>query len=347
MGLKIKVLQVLHGDAIIINFQGDDGNSHNIFIDGGFSSTYARTIRRETEKIIERNEKIDLFVITHIDQDHIGGVLRFLKEYGKRDIVDRYWFNWCDNLDVSIPDNNWKISYSQGINLRDYLSNIGKLNLEGLHENLEPTDLYGAKITILSPRFNDLEHFRRKWIVKEENILKREPISANQSDYCFKIEELSKRAFIEDTRIENKVSISFLFEYNNKTVLFLADSHPSTIENELKERGFSRDKRLKVELIKLSHHASKFNTNPGLLELVECNSFIISANGRNRHYFPHKETLSRVLTNPGRKRDQKVSFIFNYDNAEIRSIFKESDLSLYNFKCVYPAGEENGYVIEL
>ncbi len=347
MGLKIKVLQVLHGDAIIINFPGDDGNSHNIFIDGGFYSTYARTIRRETEKIIERNENIDLFVITHIDQDHIGGVLRFLKEYGKRDIVDRYWFNWCDNLAVSIPDNDRKISYSQGINLREYLSNTGKLNQDGFHEKLEPIDLGGAKITILSPHFNDLENYRRKWSGEEEKILKRQPISANQSDYCFSIEELSKNAFVEDTRMENKVSISVLFEYNNKSVLFLADSHPSVIEGFLKERGFSRNKRLKVDLIKLSHHASKFNTNPGLLELVECNAFIISANGRNRHYFPHKETLSRVLTNPVRERDQKVSFIFNYDNAEIRSIFKESDFPLYNFNCFYPAGDDNGYVIEL
>jgi len=346
MELKIKVLKVLHGDAIIITFLGNDEKKHNIFIDGGFSSTYARTIKREAERIVDRNEKIDIFVITHIDQDHIGGALRFLKEFGKRGIVDEYWVNWCANLDVSIPDNDWKISYSQGINLRDYLSDIGKLNVEGFHENLEPINLYGARITIFSPEFNDLEYFRKKWSM-EEQILKKELISANQSDYHLSIEELSKKTFVEDTRMENKISISFLFEYKDKSILFLADSHPSTIENSLKKRCYSKNNKLKVDLIKLSHHASKFNTNPGLFELVECNSYIISANGRNRHYFPHKETLSRILKNPGRENDQKINFIFNYDNAEIRSIFKESDFSLYNFNCFYPAGDENGYVIEL
>jgi ribonuclease BN (tRNA processing enzyme) len=346
MGLKIKILQALHGDSIIINFIGDDGNNHNVFVDGGFSSTYARTIKRETERIIDRNEKIDLFVITHIDQDHIGGVLRFLKEYGERKIVDEYWFNWFDILNVSIPDNNWKISYSQGINLRDYLSKIGKLNLDAIHENIEPFHLFGVKITILSPHVDDLEYFRNEWVV-EEQILKGELISVNQSDYGFSIDELSKKNFVEDVRLENKVSISFLFEYKGKSILFLADSHPSTIEDSLKKRCYSKSNRLNVDLIKLSHHASKLNTSPGLLELIQCDSFIISANGKNRYYFPHKETLSRLLCNPGRTRDQKLSLIFNYDNAVIRSIFKKSDFSSYNFKCLYPKGDENGYVIEL
>lgn len=347
MCINIKILQVLFGDAIVINFKGDDGRYHNIFVDGGFSSTYERTIGRETKKIVERGEKLDLFIITHIDQDHIGGVLKFLRENGEKNPADEYWFNWCDNQDVQMLPDNCRISYSQGITLREFLKKNGKLNSGTIHEGLDPFNIFGAKITILSPNLDDFNCFKKRWNATEHQIQRKNRIVSTQDDYCTSIEDLSKKKFVEDTRIENRVGISFLLEYQGKTILFLADSHPSTIEKALKEKGFSKVNRLRVDMIKLSHHASKFNTSPELLELVECNSFIISANGKNRHFLPHKEALARILTNPGRKRNEEVCFIFNYDNSVIRSIFEESDFSSYKFNCFYPKGNENGYFVRL
>lgn len=347
MSINIKVLQVLFGDAIVINFKGNDGRYHNIFVDGGLISTYARTIGRETKKIVERGEKLDIFIITHIDQDHIGGVLKFLRENGEKNIVDEYWFNWSDNQEVQMLPNSCKISYSQGITLREFLKKNGNINSGTIHEGLESFNLFGAKITILSPNLEDFNYFKKKWTATEHQIQRRKRIVSAQDDYCASIENLSKKTFTEDTRIENRVGIAFLFEYHGKSIVFLADSHPSTIEKALKKRGFSKVNKLRVDMIKLSHHASKFNTSPELLELLDCNSFIISANGKNRYFLPHKETLSRILLNPGRKRNQEVSFIFNYDNSVIRSIFEESDFSSYNFNCFYPKGNENGYLIKL
>jgi metal-dependent hydrolase (beta-lactamase superfamily II) len=347
MCINIKVLQVLFGDAIVIKFKGNDGIYHNIFVDGGFSSTYVRTIGRETRKIVERGERIDLFIITHIDQDHIGGVLNYLRENGEKNLVDEYWFNWSDNRVVQMLPNNCKISYSQGITLREFLKKNGEINSGIIHDGLEPFNIFGAKITILSPDLEDIHYFKKKWTTAEHQIQQKKRIASAQDDYCASIENLSKKTFIEDTRIENRVGIAFLFEYNGKAILLLADSHPSTIERALKKRGFSKFNKLRVDMIKLSHHTSRFNTSPELLELLECNSFIISANGKNRHFLPHKETLSRILVNPGRNRNQEVSFIFNYDNPVIRSIFEESDFSSYNFNCFYPKGNENGYLIKL
>ena len=38
---------------------------------------------------------------------------------------------------------------------------------------------------------------------------------------------------------------------------------------------------LKIDYVKVSHHGSKANTNDELLSLLDCNNFIISANGRH------------------------------------------------------------------
>ncbi len=346
VSIKVKILQVLHGDGIIIQYTGDDGKNRNIFIDGGFASTYTRTLRKETERLIQMNEKIDLFVITHTDRDHIGGVLRFVKDFGANDIVDKYWFNHS-NLDVAIRDRHNKISISQGISLRDYLSQMGKLHKQTITNEIGTTNLYGAEFTILSPTRSDLENYEILWRDSEHELKQSEAISAKKNDYSESIDKLSRKAFREDRKLENRVSITFIFQVKNKSVLFLADSHPSVIVQALKLKGYSRENKLKVDYVKLSHHASKFNTNDELLSMINCSGFIISANGKNKYYFPHKEPLARIVNNPERNISRKIHFVFNYDNDVIRSIFNETELEKYNFSCLYPNGNENGYTINL
>lgn len=342
--LTIKVLQVLYGDSIIVRFLGADSKFHNIFVDAGFVGTYARTVKAETEKILRANEKIDIFVITHIDQDHIGGILNFIKEYGEKDIVENYWFNggMCD---LNISDSN-KISYSQGITLDNYLKRINKLPKIPITNDLPKLEFNGISITILSPDKECLERFLSKWN-KCEKDKKGVKISACENDWKYEIEQLIQNEFIEDERLENNVSIAFVLECNSKSVLFLGDSKPSIVINALKCRGYSRSKKMKVDYVKISHHGSKGNTNYELLSLIDCNSFIVSANGQNQYNFPHKEALVKILTNPERDFNKEIELIFNYKNKEIESIFKDLDYKKYNFKCLYPNEGENGYVIEL
>lgn len=80
--LTIKFLSVGCGDGFSIRFRGDDHLFHNILVDGGVEKgdIYIETLRREIEEIINRGEYIDLWVISHIDDDHIGGILRFIKD---------------------------------------------------------------------------------------------------------------------------------------------------------------------------------------------------------------------------------------------------------------------------
>lgn len=336
-------MQVAHGDAITIRFYGSDNKYHNIFIDAGFASTYQKTIKKEAKVILQKGEIIDIFVITHIDQDHIGGIASFLKEFGGKDLVKEYWFNG-GSVNLNITSDN-KISISQGIDLREYLVRTNKYSNKKITSDLDEINLYGAKITILSPNVIDLNNFLEKWNDHERKNSK-SLISTAENDYSQEISELSQKTFVEDSRIENKVSISFLLEVGGKSLLLLADSHPSTIKNILLEKGYSKENKLKVDYVKVSHHGSKSNTSYELLELIECNYFFISANGKNKYFFPHKEVLARILTNPGRDLKEKVTFAFNYDNSLLKSIFNDEDYSRYNFECVYAEVSGNGFAIK-
>lgn len=98
----------------------------------------------------------------------------------------------------------------------------------------------------------------------------------------------------------------------------MADSHPKGIVKQLKTLGFSKDKPLEVEVMKVSHHGSKANTNKELLEIVKTENYIISTDSSG-HNHPNKRTLARILNvNPN------AIFHFNYEHAR-NEVFSTQD----------------------
>jgi beta-lactamase superfamily II metal-dependent hydrolase len=342
--ISIRILPVLHGDAICLQFFGNDGRNHNIFIDGGFATTYSKAVKPEVEKILQANEKIDLFILTHTDKDHISGVIQFAKEYGEKGIVDKYWFNYSC-LDVQLWSHTNEISIMDGITFRNYLIANSMLPEHEITSEMV-VNLYGAEIRVLSPTKFALEKYKVNWQKVEEDQDYSSLISGS-NDYGLSIEQLSKEVFREDVKLENRVSIAFIIEIYGKSILFLADSHPSVIVNTLMSLGFSKEHKLRVDYVKLSHHGSKHNTNNELLSLLDCDKFIISANGKNRHSFPHKEALARVIRNSERNSNKHLIFYFNYDNDVLRSIFTKDEMLNYNFSCIFPNENKHGAIIRL
>ena len=121
MPICIQFFSVGCGDAIALRFLGTHNEYHNFFIDAGYSSTYRATIQKELIAIEERQETVDLWCISHTDDDHINGVIAFLEDpffKTKQDFIKQFWFNWSD---YPAPNNNPKISVAKGIKLRAYL----------------------------------------------------------------------------------------------------------------------------------------------------------------------------------------------------------------------------------
>lgn len=344
--ITLKILPVLHGDAICVQFVGNDGKYHNIFVDGGFARTYSRTLKKEAERVIRDQEKIDLFIVTHTDQDHISGVLKFVRDYGEADMVSQYWFNYSP-LDAVLNTASNKISIADGIKLRDYLKQRGKLPEHETTDDIRDVDCYGAKLTVLSPSKSVLEKYQELWQSTEQEQTREGLISSRGNDYAHSIGHLLKNSFREDKKLENRVSIAFLLELHDMSFLFLADSQPSTIVRALRSKGYSIENKLKVDYVKLSHHASKSNTSDELLSIIDCHKFMISANGKNRYFFPHKQALARVLAHAERDLSEHITFIFNYNNKVLQNIFTEEEKLTYNFSCLYPNENQNGFTIEL
>ncbi|MBT2298498.1 AVAST type 1 anti-phage system MBL fold metallo-hydrolase Avs1a [Pseudomonas fluorescens] len=95
--LKLKMYPANKGDAFLVN-----ANGNHLLIDGGYASTYTDYIAQDLAELSRQGGRLSLVVCTHIDADHIGGLLTFFSTNGgpgNRGIdVDEVWHNSLRSL---------------------------------------------------------------------------------------------------------------------------------------------------------------------------------------------------------------------------------------------------------
>jgi beta-lactamase superfamily II metal-dependent hydrolase len=347
--MKISFFKAECGDAASIRYFGSDGKYHNIFIDSGYGRTFRFVLEDEIKEIIELGEIIDLWIISHVHDDHIGGILKYIEtiksgEYP--DIVQQFFYNPPRKyrFDISADDISDASSIQQGDVLYEYLKSNNKLLDSDLVNTSIPIDLYGLKITLLSPSLEKLLALRKKYPVetnnefeKEEEVSISEAVSG-QNDYNKSFEDFDFKLWKEDSSIENGSSISFITEFENYRILWLADSHPSDILQALKRLGITKTLKIDCDLVKVSHHGSSGNNSQELYSLINCNNYIFSTNGENKHNLPSKECLAQILRVSNRDISIKYFFYFTYCNETLESIFSAESKEIfvkYNFETFF------------
>lgn len=74
--MKLKIFQADKGDCLLVT--SSDGRL--MLVDGGMSSSYSEHVAPELAKLRSSGLAIDLVYVSHIDSDHIGGVLRLMDD---------------------------------------------------------------------------------------------------------------------------------------------------------------------------------------------------------------------------------------------------------------------------
>ena len=76
--LNLEMLPAAHGDCLWIEY-GDGKQTRRILIDGGPAHTYP-ALRARILHLPPDARRFELLVITHIDGDHIEGIVRLLQD---------------------------------------------------------------------------------------------------------------------------------------------------------------------------------------------------------------------------------------------------------------------------
>jgi beta-lactamase superfamily II metal-dependent hydrolase len=352
----IEMLPAGHGDALLVEY-GDTQPPHRILIDGGTPGVYKAVARRLKELAdAEGPLHFELLVITHIDDDHIGGVLALLEKDEIDVTFDDIWFNGYghlrkdEDIDAFGPVQGERLTAVLHQRQLPWNRGVQRRSLRVHDDRPLPVIALdgGMELTLLSPDADKLAKLEKVWakVCLAAGLTPDEDTDTGYETDDPEIEAfgpidmdaLVAAKFHEDKAEANGSSIAFLAEYEGRRVLFAADAHPTRLVNSI-DRLIGAGERLAVDVCKLSHHGSDHNTSAELIDRLDCRRFLVSTSGaRFRH--PHRAAMARVIRSgtPGKE------IVFNYRSA-FTEVWDDADLQRdEGYTTTFPAGND-GIVI--
>ncbi|GAA4405477.1 hypothetical protein GCM10023168_19190 [Fodinibacter luteus] len=82
--MRLEVFHAADGDCLLLS----SADGHHLLVDGGRSATFADHTEPRLRELAGAGEVIDLVVVSHIDADHISGILRLLRDVGDWAVFD-------------------------------------------------------------------------------------------------------------------------------------------------------------------------------------------------------------------------------------------------------------------
>lgn len=347
MAVSIRFLKAHHGDCILVTIE-DSQNEYRILIDGGPSYTFAARelgnsregeLKEVLNELIDQGKKINLVILTHVDDDHIGGLICAFEDpdylskialkviFNSGQLIHEYFQQPIDH-EKDIKGNFYgttQTSINQGDTLERLLNDLNIWERRIFKQNDE-YNLDNIKFKFLSPNDSELRKLLKKWIKESPNLF----TSSKDNDWKKEYEELlGNDKFIEDTSVHNGSSLSFIIEYCGNKFVFLGDAHPSTIIKGLNDFGYCSKSPLNADLVKISHHGSKKNTNYSLLDILNSKKYIISTDS-TIHGLPDKLTLARIHSHT-----TDSIIYFNYEELlEVNEIYNKEELEKYKDRII-------------
>lgn len=327
---SILMFPASEGDCLMVEY-GDPRAPDRILIDGGRKATYQNYLRRYLAAIPREHRRLRLFVVTHIDRDHIEGAVALLRDETLSLDVDDLWFNAYSNL-ISDAPGRPDLHAVDGESLtylarerrkwrRNHAFGSGAVST-GEPARLCEIDLGGGMVlTLLGPDRAGLRKLIPQWQAecRKAGIM---PGGAEQDGSPppratlggareLEPEELAAVRTPIDPSPPNGTSITFLLSYAGCRVLFCADARPIAMQKSLDLLGARQNAPLLLDAVKVSHHASKRNVTEALLARVQSPRYLISTDGTLTGH-PDCEAVARIVTAQGPRR----TLFFNYRNDQ-------------------------------
>lgn len=189
------------GDCIRLHFEG-----YNVFVDSGVIG-FGTRLAQICKEIEQAGEVIDAFILTHVDADHIGGVLYNLRLRNTLCIKEVWmnhdrFINGAVDLSVRQNDEVYSLLTKQGIAVLPACAGM-------------EYSIGAAVFRILAPE---------KSILSQVFPGRQEVYLSAQSDYGYSLEELMNKPLTgKDTSANNKSSVVFEFLYEDQKMLFHGD----------------------------------------------------------------------------------------------------------------------------
>jgi hypothetical protein len=357
----LDMLPAEHGDCLWIEY-GPGPAPRRVLIDGGTPGTF-RALRPRLAALPPAQRRFELLVVSHIDADHIGGVIELLEDESLGVTFGDVWFNGFRHL----PADAGTRGAAQGERLTDLLRARRLPWNAAFHGDAVVVPAEGAlprvmldgglALTLLSPHRAGLERLRGAW-EKEcaaagiapgarpravDAPTKREARPRRKPGAAPDLEKLLDVPFAQDGAEANGSSIALLAEHDGKRCLLTGDAYPGVLmesfERLFAERGGAP---VRLDAMKVSHHGSRGNTTWPLLYRFECGRYLFSTDGSVFDH-PDDECVARVIAHGG----PDAQLFFNYRCARTEAWSDPARARALGYTARYPAAEGAGLRVEL
>lgn len=358
---KLRVIQAKYGDSLLLEY-GEETRPHAILIDGGPDGVYAAHLKPEMEALIRRGGKLDLMALSHVDEDHVVGLVDLLSDVAGGGLplkIDRLWHNTFRNAlggadfsaesflstveEGAFSAEAQPVAYSikQGEDLwKGAMILHIPLNLRMETRLVElataprPVDLEGLKLWVIGPAPTNLERLRVHWKAWFKKY-GRQPFGPTASAEALAI----------DNSYTNRSSMMFLVEAAGRRMLLTGDGRWDDILAGLKETGWLEPRKpLHVDVFKVPHHGSKANNRAELYRRVTADVYVIPAGEHKDDNNPDFDTLDWIVTS-AHDAGRKIELVITNGNQNTDRLLAERKPETYGYRLRTLAAGEHSLVV--
>lgn len=348
MFFTLDVRRARKGDCLILHY-GSKKEPGLALIDGGPSNVYKPHLKPRLAEIRKARGladnaslPVDFLMVSHIDDDHIKGVLELTKELIEAEgpiplKIKGVWHNTFDDIIGNNPDKLTAAVTAQ----------FGTASLSGDGEEVEGLDPDAARVLAsvsqgfrlrddsraLKLRINP--EFKGKLVIAKKagkqidmgkglkftviGPMNDEVLALQQAhdDFLQKQKEKAEAslAAFADKSVPNLSSLVVLAEVGKKRILLTGDARGDKVLQGLELVGLLKDdgkSKIHVDVLKGPHHGSNRNVEPIFFRRITADHYIFSGNGE--HGNPERETLEMLL---GERGDEDYTVHLTYPIDEI------------------------------
>jgi len=365
--LTLHVVQAEYGDCLIVEY-GMQPNPKYVLIDGGPPGTYTSHLRSELEKIKKSGGRLDLAVLSHVDNDHIVGLLDLMAELRQQranratetiEIVSLWHNTFSQTIGL---DNNVEArlkalqanarnsaavmtvtnaaveGIGEGGQLRSSALVLGipiNSDLISVDDALRPIrSADGLRLYVVGPTKKNLEELRMEWLAWLDRC-ETSPLAT---------EEIAAMA---DRSVPNLSSIMVLAEdqATGKRLLLTGDGRGDHLIDGLDQANLlSRDGTLHVDVLKVPHHGSARNVTQKFFKTVTADKYIISANGKYGN--PDLDTLVWIIE-AAKEQGRTIEIFATNQTPSTRQLVEKYDRNEYGYRLVEMDKESSSMPLQI
>ena len=322
-----EALPARYGDSLLLTLEAPNGGAVRLLVDGGPGTVFAKSVKprlqaeRQKLKLDAADPLVlDAIMISHIDEDHILGILDLfavLRDADDRSKPRPYEVTWLlhNSFDGLLGEGEGGAARGlkgetvlaglagDGAPLPE-LSNDALLVLQSYGQGSQLSTL-AAALTIsrnppdqrpltyegAGPRTLRLGDATLKIVGPLHDEI--EKLRKEWQKYRNKKSSKADLAAYLDKSVPNLSSIVALVECRGKTALLTGDARGDKIIEGLKKAGIVSDgKVLNVDILKLPHHGSERNIDSDFFKTIHADHYVASGDGTYGN--PDRATLELI-----------------------------------------------------